>query len=300
MAGTILVLGGTGNQGGAAAAHLLAAGWHVRALVRDPSGAAARALADAGAELVAGDMGDRASLDAAARDVHGVFSVQPTWDDPVNSPMEVPLGIAVADAAEAAGVRHLVYTSVAGVERASGISHWETKWQIERHIRALGLPATFLRPVQFMENYASPRYGLRNGTLAAYGPPDRPGQLIAVDDIGVFAALAFADPGRYLGEAIELAGDAPTPSQVAAAISRATGHPVSYRPVTPETIDLLGAEMGAAAENLRAAYRFVNEKGGWQADIPALRRLHPGLTTFDAWLDGKGAALLKDLFATRG
>lgn len=77
MTKTILVLGATGRQGGAAAARLLADGWRVRALTRNPDGPAAQALAKAGAELVRGDMGERASLDAAMQGVYGVFSVQP-------------------------------------------------------------------------------------------------------------------------------------------------------------------------------------------------------------------------------
>jgi Nucleoside-diphosphate-sugar epimerases len=116
---TILVPGATGQHGGAAATHLLADGWQVRALTRDPSSRAARALAQAGAEVVAGDMGDRASLDAAMRDVYGVFSVQPPDWSPsdASAAEELRLGRNVIEAAREAGVRHFVYSSVSGADR---------------------------------------------------------------------------------------------------------------------------------------------------------------------------------------
>src|SRR5689334_14343681 len=107
---TIVVTGATGNQGGATTRHLLADGWHVRALVRDDTTPAAAALAAAGAELVRGDLDDPASLEAAVRGAYGVFSVQSA------SPDELTQGMNVVDAAKVGGVRHLVYSSVGGAE----------------------------------------------------------------------------------------------------------------------------------------------------------------------------------------
>ena len=124
----ILVTGATGQQGGATARRLLAGGCPVRALVRDPGGQTATALARAGAELVVGDMDDRASLDRAARGAHGVFSVQPAFIAPDFAEHELQRGRNLADAARAADVRHLVYASVASADRATGIPHWELKW----------------------------------------------------------------------------------------------------------------------------------------------------------------------------
>ncbi|MGH4033097.1 NmrA/HSCARG family protein [Actinomycetota bacterium Odt1-20B] len=287
---TVLVTGATGRQGGATAKHLLRAGWKVRALVRRPTAPAAQALARSGAELAAGDMDDPVALDAAMRGVHGVFSVQPTAGYAGTAPGftvkdEVRLGTKVADAAARAGVGHFVYASVGGAERATGIRRWESKWRIEQHIGALGLPATILRPVRFMENQADPVLGVRDGVLADVVEADVPVQLIAATDIGAFASLAFTDPDHYLGRALELAGDERTFPQIAAAISRATGRPVDYRPIPR-------AALADADPDARAGYDFANRQGGWQADIPALRALHPGLMDLDAWLQSEGAALL--------
>lgn len=283
---TVLVTGATGLQGGATARHLLAAGHAVRALVRDPETPKARALARAGAELVSGDMRDRESLRTAVRGVQGVFSVQPTEGYPGTAPDfttadEVRLGLNVADAAEDAGVGHIVYASVGGVDRSPGIRRWESKWQIERHIAALALPATILRPVRFMENQSHPSLGVRDGVLTDVLRPDTPLQLIAADDIGAFAALAFADPDRYIGRALELAGDELTMTQIVAAISRATGRAVTYRAIPREA--LIGGDPDGIA-----GYEFGNDRGGWRADIPMLGRLHPNLMDFDTWLTEHG------------
>ncbi|GAA2317080.1 NmrA/HSCARG family protein [Nonomuraea roseoviolacea subsp. roseoviolacea] len=287
---TVLVTGATGQQGGATARALLTAGWHVRALVRDPGAPAARRLAEAGAEIVPGDMGDRDSLAEAVRGAHGVFSVQPAAGPPHGVAEEVRLGVNVADAAHAAGVRHLVYASVGGADRDSGISHWNTKWEIEQHIRALGVPATILRPVMFMENHARPHYGVTgDAALVRVIPPRATVQLIAVTDIGAFAALAFADPDRYVGKALELAGDELSRDALVAAIGRATGRPVDVEPIPAER----RAALGLGAADMEAVDSF----GGWRADIPALRALHPGLMDFETWLEREGKVQFDALFA---
>lgn len=294
---TVLVTGATGLQGGATARQLLAAGWQVRALVRDLGGPRAQALVRAGAEVVPGDMGDRASLDAAMRGVHGVFSVQPTAGYPGTPPGfavedEIRLGVKVIEAANDADVQHLVYASVAGAERSSGIRRWESKWQIEGRIGALGVPATILRPVRFMENHSNPTMGVRNGVLADVVKPEVPVQLIAATDIGAFATLAFTNPGQYIGHALEIAGDELTLPQVVDAISRTTGVAITYRAIPREA--LTGLDPDA-----QAGYDFANHRGGWQADISELRSLHPALMDFETWLRNEGGTQFDALFRDR-
>jgi uncharacterized protein YbjT (DUF2867 family) len=152
--GPILVTGATGRQGGAVIRHLLARGAQLRALTRDPTTPRARAIAGRGVETVQGDMDDADSLQKAMTGVQGVYSVQDFWT--VGARREVQQGQNVADAAVAAGIEHLVFSSVGGAERNSRIDHWDSKWEIEQHIRGLGLPATMIRPASFMENYYIP------------------------------------------------------------------------------------------------------------------------------------------------
>lgn len=191
----IAVTGATGQQGGAVARKLLADGWKVRALTRDVNKPAARALAQAGAELVAGDMDSRADLEAAFQGAYGVFSVQNFWLPNVGYEGEIRQGRNVADAAKAAGVQHLVYSSVGSAHRGMGQKHFESKWIIEQYIHTLGVPYTILRPVAFMDNDNWARPYILSGTYTSMNlRPEKGVQKIAVEDIGVFAALAFADP----------------------------------------------------------------------------------------------------------
>ena len=142
----IAVTGATGKQGGSTARQLLNDGWHVRAVVRDPSTGSARQLAELGAELVVADMDDRDSLIAAFDRAYGVYSVQPALIPPKFDRNELQRGFNVADAAAATHVKHLVYSSVGSADRETGTPHWDIKYRIEQHIASLDLPATIFRP----------------------------------------------------------------------------------------------------------------------------------------------------------
>jgi uncharacterized protein YbjT (DUF2867 family) len=277
IGGAILVLGGTGRQGGATARELLRRGRVVHALVRDPRTPAARALADSGAVLVRGDFDDEASLRAAMTGVHGVFSVQ-TFRTPGGVVTEERQGKAVADAAAKAGVAHLVYSSVGGAERCSGVDHFESKWQVEQHIQKLGIPATVLRPTMFHEVFQDTGPRLVDGRLilGLWLRPEVPLQLIATSDIGAFAADAFEDPGRWLGKQVEIAGDQLTGPEMAAAFEHVSGIPARYQQLPIE-------KLRAARPDLAAMFDWFND-GGYRADLPALRRIRPNLVSLAEFL----------------
>lgn len=277
----IAVTGATGQQGGAVARKLLADGWKVRALTRDLDKPAAQELRALGAEIVPGDMDDRAQLDAAFSGAYGVFSVQNFWLPGVGFDGEVRQGNNVADAAKAAGVQHLVYSSVGAAHRGMGQKHFESKWIIEQHIHSLGIPYTILRPVAFFENFNWERAYILNGTFNAIGlRPEKERQLIGVEDIAVFAALAFANPSEYAGKTIELAGDALTESQLAETFTKVIGRPVKLTPPA-------GGGGWGDPEEMAAAFNFFNGEA-YDADIPALRKIHPGLLTLEQYLRKNG------------
>jgi len=273
----ILVAGATGQQGGAVARHLLAGGWAVRALTRDPAKAAAQQLAEAGAEIVQGNFADRATLDQALEGVYGLFGVQNFWEG--GPEVEVQQGKLLADAAREANVQHIVYSSVGGAERNTNIPHFDSKWKIEEYSRQLNLPLTVLRPVFFMENFQTfmpPTEQDGVLTLSLALPPSRSLQLIAVDDIGAFAALAFDRPDDFLGQAVEIAGDELTMPQIAETWSKVSGKPIRFVEMPLEQLRQFNAESAIMFE------WFTN--AGYQADIPALRELYPPLKTFETWL----------------
>jgi len=262
----ILVTGATGKQGGAVARQLVARGLKVRALVRDRRKPAAQAIASLGIELVRGDLDNRASVQSAVQGVTGVYSVQALE----SSADEVRQGILLADTAKAAGVKHFVYSSVAAAGEKTGIPHFESKWQIEEHIRKIGLPNTIIRPVFFMDNWNYQRDSILSGTVSLPLDPNRKLQQIAVEDIGVFAAIAFSDPSHWIGRAIDIAGDDLSMDETAGVFSEVLGRKVNYLQIPWDQA------RETQGEELTTMFRWMNEVG-FSLNIEELRKIHPGL-----------------------
>ncbi|MDX3101134.1 NmrA family NAD(P)-binding protein [Nonomuraea angiospora] len=287
----ILITGATGKQGGATARRLLAEGRKVRALVRDPAAPAAAELAAAGAQLVRGDFDDPASLPPALDGAAAVFGVPPVAYGPAGpqAELEVARGRALIDAAARAGIEQVVFSTVASLSSASRWS--ESKVLIEEYLRDHVALPTVLRPVRFMTNYLGISV-VRIDGISPDGlhrhlfPPHEPMQVIALEDIAEFAALAFADPARFAGRTLELAGDEPTPVEAAAAIAAATGLPIRYEQLTDDETARLGPEIAETKKRWEAGQR-------WHADIEALRVIHPGLRTLADWLAESGAAAVR-------
>ena len=271
---TIVVTGATGQQGGATARHLLAQGWPIRIFVRDPNKPAAVALLAAGAEIAVGDFSDPDSLENAFYGAHGVYSVQ-TWRGPGGAEAEKTFGLNVAEAAARAGIAHLVYSSVGGADRAPELAHFASKWEIEQRIHGLGIPATVLRPTSFMDNYRWQAEGIRAGKLVQGTKPETRLQMIAVDDIGGIAALAFDAPDEWIGRTIEIAGDELTMVEAAEVFAERLGHPVEY--------SRLNEERPGGGEEAHKMQQWFDEDG-YRADMPGLRALYPPLKDLRAFV----------------
>ena len=258
----ILISGATGKQGGALADALAGQGFELRAMTRKPDSPAAQALAARGVAVVRGDLEDPASLRQALDGVWGAFAVQNSGE--AGAEREEEQGKRFAAVAKEAGVQHFVYTSVASAHRHTGIPHFESKWRIEAAVRELNFPThVILRPVFFMENLVSPWF-LRGETLAAALKPGMSLQMIAVADIGKYAALAFTDSERLNGRAIDLAGDVATMSAAAEALSRGIGRPIRF-------VEIPIAEVRSRSADIATMYEwFVHV--GFDVDIPALER----------------------------
>ncbi len=274
----IAVVGATGLQGGATVRALLDANTPVRALARRTDSDAARVLTELGADVVAADLDDPESLRAAFTGVHGVFAMTtPGYDQ--RTDLEVRHGHAIADAAAAAGVPHVVYNSVGGAERHTGIPHFDSKRDIEEYLAARGLATTFVRPVFFMDNFAqflTPT--MADGTLMVRIPlpPGIPLQMIAAQDVGAVAAAAVLDPDRVAGGSIEIAGDELTGEQIAAAYQHRYDVPARYDPLP---IEVLGGDA-----DQRAMFEWFAHPPTFQADFAATRALAPRTKTFAQWL----------------
>lgn len=283
---TVLVGGATGNQGGALARQLLRRGHRVRALTRKPNGPAAAALRRAGAEIASGDLDDPVSLRVAATGADAVFVVATPFE--AGPEGETRQANNLIDAAVAASVPHIVYSSVASADRGTGVPHFESKFAVEQHLRASGARYTIMAPAMFMDMLLAPwsMPSLQEGWIGAPLAPDVPTQRVAVTDIGAFAALVIEQPERFAGQRIEIAGDASTGPELAARLGRHIVREVRYV-VTP--IDQAGDE------DLATMYRFLADEG-YRVDIEALRRAYPevGWHDLDDWAAEQAwAALLR-------
>jgi len=282
----ILVTGATGRQGGAVAKHLLARGFEVAVLTRDPDSAAARALAAHGAFVLRGNFDDPPSLASALDGAAGLFAMQTPYEAGIDR--EIQHGVTLADAARRAGVEQIVYSSVASADLSTGVPHFESKGQIERHVTSLKFRyATILRPTFFMEMLLAPGNlrMLAGGRIALGFRPETRIAMIAVDDIAAMAVAAFEAPEQWHGQAVTLAGDKPTMTQVAAAFSAALGQEVRYTQVPFEAID--------PDTRPKIGTQIWLETVGWTVDLPALRALYPfQARTISQWAQENAGGIL--------
>jgi len=272
---TILITGATGQQGGAVARHLSGKGFNLRAMTRHPESERARELADAGFDIVKADLASPASVRKALEGVWGLFSVQNVMD---NGPdLEEEQGKRLATLARERGVQHIVYTSVSSAQDRTGIPHFESKWRIEERIRSLGFPScVIIRPVFFMENLTAP-WCLTGDSLALAMNGDKPLQMIAVDDIGRFGALAFERSEELNGSEIDLAGDEVSLREAAALLSAATGRRIAFKPLPIEEVRKHNADFATMFEWF--------DRTGYRVDIPALhQRYGIACSTLAAWV----------------
>jgi len=301
---TIAVVGATGMQGGGLARAILADrtnGMSVRALTRDVHSEKAKELARLGAEVVATDVGDVESLKRAFAGAYGAFCVTFFWAH-LSPEREFAEADAMAKAAKAAGVQHVVWSTLEDTRRwirltddrmptllgKYKVPHFDAKGEADQIFRQLGVPTTFLLTSFYWDNLIhfgmGPKKG-PDGRLAftlPMGDAKLPG--IAADDIGKCALGLFKKKDAYVGKTVGIAGEHLTGSQMAAALTRALGQEVHHNAVSPEvyrTFEFPGAD---DIGNMFQFKRDFNDAFCGARDPSVARALNPGLLTFDQWL----------------
>lgn len=270
------VFAATGKQGRSTADALLDSGARVRALVRRPESEEAKALEARGAEVAPADLDKPGTLVPAMKGLTAVWFMT-TMTPEAGAAGEVPMGTALADAAVAAGVGHIVFSSVGGAERDSGVPHFDSKYEVEKYLQTLDVEVTVFRPVFFMENLPSMVSTEDEQIVLRLPMPDQiPLQIVAVRDIGRSVATALADPDSVPGGAVEIAGDELTGSQIAATLGAAAGMPARY--------EALPLEVMAEQPDLQAMFAWFAELPAYQADFQATNALADGSLDLAGWL----------------
>jgi uncharacterized protein YbjT (DUF2867 family) len=300
----IAVVGATGAQGGGLVRAILAdkgSAFAPRALTRNVNSDKAKALAAAGAEVVAADIDDAASLQRAFAGAYGAFCITNYWEH-FSPERELQQAENMARAAKAAGLEHVIWSTLEDTRHwvpladsrmptlmgKYKVPHFDAKGEADRFFRDLGVPTTFLLTSFYWDNFiyfGSGPQRLPDGTLAITFPmDDKPLSAIAVEDIGKCAYGIFKRGRELIGKTVGIAGEHLTGGQMAAALSRALGKEIRYNAVTPEVYRGLGFPGADDLGNMFQFKRDFNQYFTGIRDIAFARTLNPELQTFEQWL----------------
>ena len=291
----IAIVGATGAQGGGLARAILAdPGGHfrARALTRHVESDKARALSEAGADVVAADLDDEASLVSALEGAHGAYFVTNFWEH-FSPEKEKAQAAAMARAAKAAGLKHVIWSTLEDSRRFIPLAdprmptlmdqykvpHFDAKGESDRYFTEAGVPTTFLLTSFYWENLIHFGMGPKPGAgdeltwAMPLGSAKFPG--IGVEDIGRCAYGVFKRGQDLVGKHVGIAGEHLTGTEMATALGSALGRPVRYQAITPAQYRALGFP---GADDLGNMFQFNTE---FAAEA---RALNPSLQTFGQWL----------------
>jgi uncharacterized protein YbjT (DUF2867 family) len=299
----IAVVGATGAQGGGLVRAILEAKgpFTARALTRDPCAEKARALADAGVEVVAADLDDRTTVERAFRGAYGAYCVTPFWAH-MSPERELAQARAMAEAAKAARVEHVIWSTFEDTRKwvpldedrmptlhgKYKVPHFDAKGEADGIFRDLGVPTTFLLTSFYWDNFiyfgSGPKPG-PDGVLALTLPmADKKLPGIAVEDIGRCALGIFREGTRYVGQTVGIAGEHLSGAQMAQKMSKALGREIRYNAVSPEVDRGFGFPGADDLGNMFQFKRDFNEYYCGVRNVEVARSLNPALQTFDAWV----------------
>ena len=300
----IAVVGATGAQGGGLVQAMLKdalGGFTPRAVTRNPESAKARALAERGAQVVAADIDDEASLAKALAGAHGAYFVTNFWEH-FSPEKEQAQARNLAAAAKHSGVKHVIWSTLEDTRKWVPLSdarmptlmgkykvpHFDAKAEANHLFTDAGVPTTFLLTAFYWDNLIhfgmGPKQGADGvlGLTLPMGDARLPG--IASEDIGGCAYGIFKGGARHVGQSVGISGDQPTGAQMAATLTRALGREVRYHAIAPEAYRALGFPGAEDLGNRFQVYRVVERDFCASRDPAAARALNPSLQTFEQWV----------------
>ena len=296
----ITVFGATGQQGAAIVHALLASGFAVRAVTRNPDSEKSLLLKKVGAEIFKGDLQDRSTIESAVTGAYGVFLNTDFWgllqslhDAALAETEEIAQGKAVADACVRAEVKHVVYSTLLPAKDCvhHPVHHYDGKALVEKYLRDVGLPTTSLRYPFYYENFIAftscKPHPQSDGTYSITLPMDGPMYAMSVHDGGPIAAAIFSNPGEFIGRTVGICGDHKTVHEYAAIIAKVAGKTVTYNYVPADTY---AAYPFPGASDLAYMFDFF-KKGNFIQDPEITKRLNPKVLNFEEWAERNKDAL---------
>jgi uncharacterized protein YbjT (DUF2867 family) len=275
---TVLVVGATGQQGGAVARLLSKRGHTVRALTRNPDSASSLALQNLGVTVMKGELNDSESVQRASKGVDAAFVMSTPMKEAGGImkdgglDAEIHEAINAIEAVQTAGVKHLIYSSVASADENTGIPHFDSKYKVEEYIRQnVKIPYTIVAPATFMENYSSPPLSgaIAQGKLVMPLPSSRKLQHVALNDFaGVVAKILESPLESFSGKRIEVASDELSLSEVAKTLTEVLGRSVEYNELP------LQIARSAIGDDLAKMFEWFSTTG-YSVNISELKDKNP-------------------------
>lgn len=247
MSKLLAVFGATGNQGGSVIRTILedpvlSKEFKIRGVTRDVKKQSSKDLEAKGVEMVEADMSTPEAAAPAVKGAHTVFVVTNFWES-MSAATEIAQGKAVADAAKAAGVQHLIFSSLintaeASKGRLSHITHFDGKAEIGRYMQGTGIPTTLVLPGLFMTEFLNfIKKNEDDAYLLALPIDGDKGQVpvfLPAADMGKFVKIAIKNYPSYTGKQILAASAYISPNQLMAEWSEVTGKEGKYVQVDAE------------------------------------------------------------------
>jgi uncharacterized protein YbjT (DUF2867 family) len=299
----IAVTGATGAQGGGLARAILAdpnGGFALRAITRDPNKDKAKALAAAGAEVVAGDLDDVESLKKAFAGAHGVYAVTNFWEH-FSAEKEKAQAKNIAEAAKAAGVKHVIWSTLEDtrsfmqaddkrmpmLQEKYRVPHFDAKAEANQFFS--GVPATMLVTSFYWDNLfmfgLAPKKGDDGGYSWAFPMGNEKLAGIAAEDIGRTAYGIFKAGGQYIGKTVGIMGEALTIDEMGKKIEKGLGiGPVKYNAVEPDVYRSWGFPGADEMGNMFQADRDFAKQMLANRNVDETKKLNPQLQSFEQWL----------------
>ena len=281
---TFFVLGATGNIGGATARNLADNGCRAKALVRNPSLPTAEKLKRPDVEMIKGDLNDPASYKMQLKNIDGAFAL---FSFVSGVKKEIAQGRSFIDAAKEMNVPYILYSSVIGADSGSGIPNWESKNEIEKHLKASGIPYSIIRPASFFQNFLLPdvRKRIVKGKLVTPVRKDKVQQFISTNDVGRIAAHVLMNKEKYISRTLTVAADQMDMQSAAKTFTEVLDKQVNYSQLPPLlTRIFLGS-------NLHTMFKYVNNNNVlFVENIDAVKSEFPFLASMKQWIaDNKQA-----------